>query len=381
MKAYRIITVLDSLSETSMPWNEFVLYRHKQDPTPLQAVIVCQDERPEDPEIPEDLKILWVGKSRSSLREAFLLMVEESRNQGIPWVVHLHQLKSALQFFQSVFFQKGWRGRTLFTIHSAASLRDWRYRTASLLCGLLATRVTCVGKAAYEASSPLLRGLKGKNFSSISNGVDILRIDGTPAANGSIMGNEPGAWILKEPGDWTIIDVGRIIPLKNQGFLLELMKELPDCRLVLIGEEDGEGAFRRKVSEAGLESRVELTGKIARDQVYARLKAGDVYVSPSLAEGMPVSVLEAMACSLPVVLSDIAPHLEIASFDDCVLAIPLSDKDRWIRTLKDLRAKGEINRQGIGSCCRRIAETQFSLGRMHQRYELIYEELAGRRRG
>ena len=81
--------------------------------------------------------------------------------------------------------------------------------------------------------------------------------------------------------------------------------DLVGCLLLLIGD----GPLREACAEQGVDS-VLVTGQV--DNVQDYLRASDVYVSSSMTEGMPLGVLEAMACGLPVLLSDIAAHRELS---------------------------------------------------------------------
>lgn len=103
----------------------------------------------------------------------------------------------------------------------------------------------------------------------------------------------------------TIIHVGNLVPVKNHTFLLSVFAEMlnsePNARLLLVG---GGGERERLIAHA---SRLGISGKVSflgvREDVSALLQAADVFVFPSLHEGMPGAVLEAQAAGLPCVIS------------------------------------------------------------------------------
>lgn len=98
--------------------------------------------------------------------------------------------------------------------------------------------------------------------------------------------------------------VGRFHSQKNHQFLLEVFNEMTDKNslLMLVGTGELEQAIRDKVRKMNIEDRVLFTG--VRSDVNELLSAMDVFVFPSLFEGMPNTVVEAEASSLPCVISD-----------------------------------------------------------------------------
>lgn len=100
--------------------------------------------------------------------------------------------------------------------------------------------------------------------------------------------------------------VGRFEKVKNHSFLIDIFYEVSkiddDCVLLLIGSGGLENKIREKVSHLGLTSKVIFTG--VREDVNALFQAMDIFVLPSLYEGLPVTMVEAQTSGLPCVLSD-----------------------------------------------------------------------------
>ena len=103
--------------------------------------------------------------------------------------------------------------------------------------------------------------------------------------------------------------VGRFQPQKNHEFLIVIFaavaERIPDALLVLVGAGTGLEAIREKVRRLGLAGRVIFTG--VRSDVNRLMQAMDVFVFPSLYEGLPVTMIEAQAAGLPCVISDRVP--------------------------------------------------------------------------
>lgn len=110
--------------------------------------------------------------------------------------------------------------------------------------------------------------------------------------------------------DIVIGHVGRFIPLKNQSFLIDILEalceRLQNIKLMLIGEGDTFEDIKLKAENKNLSNNILFTG--VRSDVNRLLQAIDVFVMPSLFEGLPVSLVEAQASGLPIVASDTISH-------------------------------------------------------------------------
>ena len=141
-----------------------------------------------------------------------------------------------------------------------------------------------------------------RNTVVIDNGIDVAE------ATGFLHSREDARRELGLASDRFVIGtVGRLVPVKAHKVLIEafarLAVEMPNVDLVIIGGGREELALRIQVEEAKLGQRVHLLGK--RDLALQYLRAFDIFALPSLSEGLPLALLEAMAAALPIVGSDI----------------------------------------------------------------------------
>jgi glycosyltransferase involved in cell wall biosynthesis len=105
------------------------------------------------------------------------------------------------------------------------------------------------------------------------------------------------------PGpDGPVLFVGRLLKVKGVELLLEAMRYAEGARLVIIGD----GPQREELERAARGLPVEFTGILPYEEVRRRMSQAAVLVQPSLAEGMPNTVLEAMAHGVPVVATAVA---------------------------------------------------------------------------
>lgn len=127
--------------------------------------------------------------------------------------------------------------------------------------------------------------------------------------------------------DFVIGHVGRFNPQKNHNFIIDVFnfvhKKNTAAKLVLVGAGDGQKAIKEKVESLALSDSVLFLGN--RTDVNKILQAMDVFLFPSLYEGLPLSIIEAQAAGLPCVISDNVPPecivtdlIEAASLDDAL---------------------------------------------------------------
>lgn len=107
-----------------------------------------------------------------------------------------------------------------------------------------------------------------------------------------------------EPGCFSILSVGDLIPRKNQASIIESLTLLPEkCELYICGEGPEKSRLLNIARQMKVDSRVHFLGY--RNDIPEIMCASDCLVFPSIHEGLPVSVIEAMAAGLPVIASSI----------------------------------------------------------------------------
>lgn len=141
--------------------------------------------------------------------------------------------------------------------------------------------------------------------------------------------------------------VGNFTPAKNHVFLIDIFAEIkkirPDAKLLLVGGGEGMTAIQQKAEKLGLKDSVIFTG--VRSDVNHLLQAMDVFVFPSLYEGLPVTMVEAQAAGLPCVISDKVPD-ECIVTEGLVTVQKLSDSaENWA---KHIVSRANIQREDTG---------------------------------
>lgn len=170
------------------------------------------------------------------------------------------------------------------------------------------------------------------------------------------------------------LHIGRLEPQKNHAFLLEIMKEItkirPDARLWLCGAGPLKEALQIQVRTGGLKEQVRFLG--VRTDVSALMQAADGMIFPSLFEGLPVTLVEAQAAGLPVLMADTVTEEVVLT--DLVQSLPLSaPAEHWARKACEMasgsREKAradyveQVSRSGYDAAVNAAALSRFYLER------------------
>jgi len=172
---------------------------------------------------------------------------------------------------------------------------------------------------------------------------------------------------------FTLLYVGRLAPLKDHATLLQAVAlsraQQPDVQLWIVGDGPLEFSLRKLTDELGLNECVTFFGEQA--DVSPFLLAADLFVSSSVTEGLPVSLLEAMSVGLPAVVTDVGGMGEIARLSGAVTLVPSSDPKSMAKAFCDaIAGKQKLSEQGqLASHC---YEQYFRPERMLDDYMNLY---------
>ncbi len=170
------------------------------------------------------------------------------------------------------------------------------------------------------------------------------------------------------------ICVGRLTPLKNYPRLIEALRRLadrPEWSLDIWGEGEARSEVEQAIASSGLGHRILLRGY--SDAVHAEMLRASALILPSLSEGMPNVLIEAMALSLPVIAADIEGVREVLGNEQaCMWIDPLDPHDiaRRISSVLD----GEVDLPGLAARSRLIAD-RYSITAAQADYHKLYRDL------
>ena len=178
------------------------------------------------------------------------------------------------------------------------------------------------------------------------------------------------------PGDPVVVSVGRLAKYKGQEILLEACALDPGrrWRLVFVGDGPARAAVGARASALGIAHRVVFAG--ARDEVAPFLALADCVALASTEEGLPGSVLEAMAMARPVVATAVGGVPEAVADGVTGVLVPAGDAAALAQAIAAVVAD-PARAQAMGLAARERAERDFNVDLMVQRTEIMYETLMG----
>jgi glycosyltransferase involved in cell wall biosynthesis len=170
-----------------------------------------------------------------------------------------------------------------------------------------------------------------------------------------------------------LIAVGRLKAPKDFLTLIRAFAALPErsFEALIVGDGPDREAVEDEIRRLRLEERVRLVGE--RSDVPALLADSDVFVLSSRSEGLPVSVLEAMAAELPVVASRVGGLAELVVDGETGILVPPGDIPALSAALGDLVDDRELRRK-LGAAGRARAEAHFDLDAFRRAHVELYEQ-------
>ena len=207
---------------------------------------------------------------------------------------------------------------------------------------------------------------QGASFQVLNNAIDAKKYAFNPDVRNGIRKE-----FSLDKNTLVVGHVGRFMPQKNHGFILEIFSELvklhPSSVLFLVGEGDLEEETKKRASELQIAEKVIFAG--VRNDVEKILQAMDIFVLPSLYEGLGIVAVEAQAAGLPCIISDRVP-LECERTKGLVHQISLQeDASVWAKKICALSSVERIDRSS------EIIETNYDIKDNALKLEQLYLHL------
>jgi glycosyltransferase involved in cell wall biosynthesis len=213
--------------------------------------------------------------------------------------------------------------------------------------------------------------INSHRISVLPNGIDISKFEHSP----SIRKQTRAELGIRE--DQVLIGaIGNLYPVKGHTYLLAaaalVCKEYPEAVFLIAGRGELEHELKSQAAELGIDRNLLFLG--FRDDVHHLLQAMDVFAMSSLSEGLPVSILEAMASKTPVVSTDVGGIKEVIKHKETgFLVLPQSHGSLAEGLMTCLRE--EKLRKKIVSNAYNLVNQKHSLASMLEEYEKLYQSL------
>jgi len=199
----------------------------------------------------------------------------------------------------------------------------------------------------------------------VRNGILVPPLD--PSSDAALR-----AELLRGRPDYLVFTPARLHPQKGHAILLTAAAQVSEATFVMAGDGPLRTELEQQARTLGVAERCVFLGY--RADVPALLAAADLVVLPSLYEGLPVSILEAMAAQRPVVATAIGGTDEAITHDQTGLLVPAGDSTALAIAIRRLRADPALAKR-LAAAGRQRVEREFSSARTASRVMKVYDEV------
>jgi len=244
-----------------------------------------------------------------------------------------------------------------------------RYQlTLDRITSFMVDRYTAVSEAVREYS--IEHGISQEKILTIYNGVSLN--NGSPFINGLELKKIFGI----KADESVIVTIGRLRVEKGHRFFLKSMvkvrEKIPAIKALIVGKGKEEEKLKRYSQKLGLDDHVIFTGE--REDISEIIQIVDVFVLPSLWEGMPNVLLEAMAAGKPVVATKVGGIPELVVHEETGILVHPEDSSALANAILDL-LQDKLKAKKMGEAGRVRVEEHFNISRMVEKTENLYREL------
>lgn len=279
-------------------------------------------------------------------------------------------------------------------LHACIGEANWHSLIAGTLAGVPVRIVEEVGIPSRSALTkrvfPLLYRLAHRVIGVSQATCDFLvERDGVPEEKVRLVYNAADATFFERPlpdersndAPFRILSVGRLAPVKNQAMLVRAFAELhrthPHSELVLVGEGPSRPELEAVIAELGIHEAVHLLG--FRSDIRHQLANADLFVLPSHSEGFGIALVEAMACEVPVLSSNVGGAGEVMAGLDPAFLLSPGDEKGWVATMERILTMPVEKRKALGRQCRELVIERFSPEAYVTALEDLYAEALAER--
>jgi glycosyltransferase involved in cell wall biosynthesis len=170
--------------------------------------------------------------------------------------------------------------------------------------------------------------------------------------------------------------VGRLEPQKGLSYLIEavaqLIRDWPTLMCIVVGDGSLRSSLQRQAIQLDVKDKVHFLGY--RPDVPALLPAFDIFVLPSLYEGLPYTILEAMAAGIPVIATDVAGTRDVVRDGETGLLVPPGDVPALREAIRQIFDNQELKSK-LAQAGRQIVVHDFRLEDCVHRMEKLYQDV------
>ncbi len=284
-------------------------------------------------------------------------------------VVHCHQYSPYIYGLLASF---GTSAKVIFTEHGRfyPDSYKWKRYLLNPFLSLFTDEVICISKATADALvkyenfpkrkvKVVYNGIKDKQIKLTDDELNIIKKELGITETNIVMGT-----------------ISRLDPIKNQKMMITAFEKVlgtqPNAKLLIIGDGPERVNLEKHTEALGLEESIIFTGFIVNPQRYFGLM--DIFLLPSLSEGTSMTLLEAMAFSIPCIVTNVGGNPEIIENNDSGLVVPNDDAKSLSEAMLSLNTNKELAIR-LGDNGNKRFQSFFTIENMVNAYQHIYKTM------
>ena len=217
----------------------------------------------------------------------------------------------------------------------------------------------------------LASGIDGSKIKVINNGIHLS--DYQQNDKNSIQRLEIELNLLDNP--FVVMNIGRLSLQKAQKTIIEAAAQINDTkkqiRFLIVGHGELHSELERYITEKRVGHMVRLLG--FREDIRLLLSVADLFILPSLDEGMPMSLLEAVACRVPVIATMVGDIPKIIQHEVSGIAVPVNDAEALAKAILDLESSPEKRARLAAEAFQKLSIV-YSSSYMYKQYQDVYRQ-------
>lgn len=289
-----------------------------------------------------------------------------------PDILHCHRHKTTVYGVMASLMAKN-PLKIISHVHGMNRSRSAGRKITNLLMSRFISQFLSVSEAVKKDIIKNNLSLDSSRITTVRNGINLEKIDNTatvdPISAKKLLDLSPDAFVYGT--------VGRLVKTKGHSYLIDAFADIagkiPNSRLVLVGDGPLKSELSKKADDLGLAAKVLLCG--FRKDALQLLKGFDVFVFPSLAEGLPLALLEAMASGLPVIASKAGGIPEVLDDGRCGILVPPGNSQTLAEAMQTMYSLSPGQRNKMGNDAQKRVEDAFTEELMCKGLGSIYETI------
>lgn len=349
--------------------NQLLLIARHYDRNLLSPLVCCIREKGEIGWEMEKAGIEVIALRRREVHQfdpSLVLQISRLLRQRGVHILRTHQYEPG--FYGRLAALLAGTPQVICSFHNIYRRRKWHRERINRFLSRFTDRIVAVSEC---VKSDLVRydSVPSHKVKVIYNGIDPAQFEG------EVRESEVKLALGISPHCRVVGTIGRMTPQKGHALLLESFAELRkrgDLKLLIVGDGPLRQSLQKRAEELGIGADVYFAG--FRRDVYPLLRIMEVFVFPSLWEGMPTTIIEAMAAGRGVVASDLAPIREIIPTSDLGILVSPNDERSLRHGIGHLLDNGGLSEK-MGKRSREYALSRFSIQKTISEYQNLFAQI------